>query len=110
MRYWVNLKGVDATHPHDQKQFVEMLEKSILPTFDKLTKLEKERRIIGGGVCAGRREISFIVEAKSNEEVGELIHGLPCWRYVSTRITPLESFEFRFEQDRKAIDNFKKNY
>ena len=110
MKYQVTLSCTGNSIPSsDPKAALAIMEQSILPTLDTLSKWEREKRVFGGCV-AGAREISFVVEAGSNEEVGELVHTLPIWAYVHTEIKPLESFEFRLNQDRKFLNDAKKRY
>jgi muconolactone delta-isomerase len=80
----------------------EQIEKLVLPTFDHLAGLEKEGRI-RGGVAAGARQIVFVVEAKTNEEVDDVIRGMPVWPMVTTEVTPLTAWHKRKSLDERLI-------
>lgn len=110
MRYSVTLSCTGNSFPvTEQKAMLLIMEQAVLPTIETLSKWEREKRIHGGCV-AGAREINFVIDANSNEEVSELVHALPLWSFVKTEIKPLESFEFRFNQDRKILGEIKKHY
>jgi len=51
------------------EEAVKVLEGTILPSFDQLIRLEKEKKILAGGLPVGDRAFAFIVEASSNEEL-----------------------------------------
>jgi muconolactone delta-isomerase len=108
MRYHVKIKAVDSIQPADPRQALERMERAILPSLDSLSKWEKEGKIRGGGIYAGGREGAFVIEAANHDELGEWLGKLPFWPYVETRVTPLESFETRFERDRKVVEEIKK--
>jgi hypothetical protein len=110
MRYSVTLTQTENFNPTgDSKAAAQYIERCVFPSLDALSKWEKEKRVFGG-VVAGAREICFYVDAASNEEVSDLVNQLPLWPFVSTRICPLESFEFRLNQDRKRFNEAKKQY
>ena len=58
-----------------------------------LEALMGDKRVVAGGVPAGQKKHVFIVEAASNDEVTELVQGLPFWLAHQWEITPLESWE-----------------
>lgn len=107
MRYLVEgSKGPGFTSP---EQVVEVLEKGILPTFEALTKLEKEKKIIAGGLPVADRAFVFILEAASHDEADQLLRGIPAWGALQWKVTPLQSFEGRAVQERKALAAIKKS-
>lgn len=91
------------------EETVSVLEKGILPTFDMLEKLEKEKKIISGGLPVAERTFIFILEASSNEEVDQLIRKIPAWGVIDWKVTPLQSFSGRAMQERAVLAELKKN-
>lgn len=87
---------------------LEVLEKGILPTFDALLKLEAEKKIVAGGLLLGDRAFVFIAEAKSNEELDQLLRNLPAWGVLGWQVTALQSFAGRAAQDRDIVRHLKK--
>ena len=110
MLYFVRMESQEATDPRDPKELMNRIEKSVFPSLETLQKLEKDRKILGGGVIAGRRAICCVVEANSNEEVAQIFHDLPIWGFCRTEIHPLETFEGRLNLDRKSLSKIKEQY
>ena len=82
---------------------LDVLEKTILPTFDALLKLEKEGKILAGGLPLGDRAFVFIMEASSHNEVDELIRDLPAWGALKWKVRPLQSFKARADKERSVV-------
>ena len=82
---------------------VEVLEKVVMPTFAALKKLEAKKKILAGGLPVGDRAFVFILEARSNEEVDQLLRDIPMWGSLDWEVTPLLSFSARAAEERKAI-------
>jgi len=77
MKYLVTAtEGPGSSSP---EEMAEMLEQVVLPSFGSLIKLEAENKILAGGLPVGDRAFVFILEADSNEEVDEVLRGLPIW-------------------------------
>ena len=49
----------------------------VMTSIEILAKLEAEGKILAGGLPSTQRRHVFIIEAESNDEVTELIQGLP---------------------------------
>jgi len=101
----IGYDGPGFTSPAEAAQ---VLEKGIIPTFNVLLQLEKEGKILAGGVPVGDRALMFIVQASSNDEVDKLLRNLPAWGALKWKVKPLESFEGRVNQERKVLENLKK--
>lgn len=86
----------------------EVLETIILPSFAALTKLEAAKKILAGGLPVGERTFVFILEARSNEEVDQLLRDIPMWGALEWEVTPLLSFSARAAEERKAIKAIKR--
>ena len=54
-----------------------MLEDEILPSFENIIKLEKEKKILASGIAKRARAGFFIVEAESNYKLTQLLYMLP---------------------------------
>ena len=89
------------------QEVVTILEKGILPTFDRITKLQAEKKIIAGGLPVGDRAFTFIVEAASNDEVDQLLRDLPAWGALNWQVTPLQSFKARAAKERIILQQLK---
>jgi hypothetical protein len=66
----------------------------------------KEKKITGG-CLAGQREVVFILETTSNEQVGSILADLPVWGLVKWDVLPVQSFESADKRDQKVIDRLK---
>ena len=105
MKYLVT--GSEGPGFASREEAIEVLER-ILPTFDALTKLEKERKIVAGGLPVGDRAFVFIAEAASNEELDQLLRSIPAWGVLRWHVTPLQSFAGRAAQERDEVKRLKK--
>lgn len=85
----------------------EVLEKGILPMFDKLAELKAKKKIVAGGLPAGSRTFYLIVEAGTHDEVDKMIRDLPAWGVFSWKVTPLQTLEGRAEMERKILKSLK---
>jgi hypothetical protein len=87
---------------------VQVLEKIILPSLDALIKLEREKKILAGGLPVADRAFVFIVEASSNEELDRLLSEIPMWGALKWKVTALQTFEGRAAQERSVVQQLKK--
>ena len=107
--YLVKGEYVDPGPLLPPDQLTGLLENLIFPSFEAMMKLEKEKKILAGGLLAGKRAVAFILEAKSNEEASQLVHDLPFWGILKWEVTPLERFDFRLKEDKKFLEELKKH-
>jgi len=106
MRYLViGSEGPGFASPQET---IEVLEKVILPTFETLTKLEADKRIVAGGLPVGERAFVFVAEAASHEDLDRLLRGIPAWGVLKWQVTPLQSFAGRAAQEREVVQQLKK--
>jgi len=61
--------------------------------------LQSEVKIVAEGYPLGERAIAFILELDSPEELDALLQGIPFWGITKTKVTPLQDWEARREQD-----------
>ena len=91
MRYLVTMESVDSGEmppPAEQAAFLEAI---VIPSLQALKDWEDGGKI-RGGTLSGRRGAAFVVDAASNEELGDLVQQLPVWSTAEVEITPLDSF------------------
>jgi len=89
------------------EEALEVLQSVILPSFKEILSLEKRKKIIAGGVPVGERTIVFIAEAKSNDELDQMLRKLPMWGELDWEVTPLQTFNGRVKQERQAVKELK---
>lgn len=105
MQYLVHGSGGPGyTSPEETLQ---VLEQGILPTFDYLIGLEKQGKILAGGIPLAERAIVLVVEASSNEEVDRLIRDVPAWGVLDWQVTPLETLSGRAEKEREVVSQLR---
>ena len=74
-------------------QLIQIVAKAILPSLEALKDLQSKGKVLAGGHPVGQRYIVLFMEAESEEEVGELLEGLPLSELGTTSIIELKSFE-----------------
>jgi len=90
------------------EEALEVLQDIILPSFKDLISLEKRNKIIAGGVPVGERTFVFIADAKSNDELDQMLRKLPMWGELDWEVTALQTFNGRARQERQAVKELKK--
>ena len=89
------------------EEVAEVLEKGILPTFDRLLELKAKKKIVAGGLPAGSRMLYLLVEADSHDEIDRMLRDLPAWGVFSWQVTPLQSLEGRAAMERQILRSLK---
>ncbi len=107
MKYLVRMDLIDPGPLLSPQQVAGILENLVVPSFQALVKLEKDGKILAGGLEAGARSGVFIVDAPSHDELSRLLESLPFWGIIKWQVTPLESFEHRIEGVQEAIKHLK---
>lgn len=85
----------------------EVLEKGIIPTFNKLIELKKNKTIVVGGLPAGSRTFYLIMEANSHDEIDKILRDLPAWGVFAWHVKPLQSLEGRAEMEQQNLLSLK---
>jgi hypothetical protein len=106
MRYLVN--GSAGPSSPINEDMIDLLENFILPGFEALKRLESENRLLAGGVPVSERSLVFIIEAQSNEELDQILRGLPFWSILEWQVTPLQGFDGRAFHERKILQQLRK--
>jgi len=107
MRYLVTGDGPGFV---DAEEALDVLENLILPSLDALLELERNGRILGGGVLVGERTFVFIVDVSGHDEIDRLLRGLPMWGAVEWEVTALQTFAGRAAQEREFVDDTKNSF
>lgn len=110
MRYLVNGESATAamtTEQPDPAAAAAMMEAVVIPSLEMLEGWERDGRILSGGILAGRRGVSMVIEADSHDEVNELIAQLPVWPTAQWEVTPLQSFSDRKKHDLGVIERLR---
>ncbi|MFT3865037.1 MAG: muconolactone Delta-isomerase family protein [Solirubrobacterales bacterium] len=97
-RYLVEAEYLDPGPLADPEQQTRISNERVLPGQQALADWEAEGRIVAGGVVAGVRRVVFIIEAESNDQLGDLIGRLPIWGINRWKVEPLQTFAARAAQ------------
>lgn len=89
------------------RETAEVLEQGILPLFDQLLELQKQKKIVAGGLPAGSRTLYLIVDAESNDEVDQMLRDLGAWGVFSWKVTPLQTLKGRADMEREILKALK---
>ena len=106
MRYLVKATGGPGFSSPEEG--LRILESLVLPTFDAIGRLEKEKKILAGGLPVGARELVLIIEAASNEDLDSTLRAIPGWGIFQWVITPLQTVQGRAKIERDAVAAMKK--
>jgi muconolactone delta-isomerase len=106
MRYLVQIESIDSGENMPPRQVAALLEDIVIPTMKVLVEWEKMSKA-KGGILSGRRGAAFVIDAASNEELSDLLRGLPVWGFSEVEITPLDSAEHRIQAETQAAQMMK---
>src|SRR5215204_6236551 len=109
MQDLVTMDFVDPGPLLAPQQLLGMYRTAVLPGYEALSNLESEGKILAGGYPVGERAIAFIVEVDSPKELDALVQGIPFWGIVKTKVTPLQDFEDRRDQDQQFIEQLEQS-
>src|SRR5215212_1809838 len=104
MQYLVTQEFVDPGPLLPPDRFLGMLRSAVLPGHEALINLKSEGKVIAGGFPVGERAIAFIVETDSPTELDALLEAMPFWGIVKTKVTALQAFEDRRNQDQQFAE------
>ncbi len=85
------------------EQLTRFLEEEVMPTFEYLMKLEREKKIFFAATPVGERTLVFIAEAASNEELDEMLRRIPMWPMADVKVTALEPIAVREKEEREYL-------
>lgn len=104
--FLVTLEGENPDPLAAPEEVASFLER-VVAGCNGLAALQKEGKLTGG-LVAGEKKVAFIVKAKSNEEVSQMLINSPFWGFTAATVMPLENFEFRAKVHQQQIDQMKK--
>jgi hypothetical protein len=102
--YLVEFEATQTGTPTSREQTIERLGKLIIPTLESLGSDSKVR---AGGITVGTLAGAFEAEAKSKDEVTELVRALPAWSIMQWKVTQLEIFAHRAEIEKKTVQGLR---
>lgn len=102
--YLVEFEATQAGTPTSREQTIERLGKLVIPTLESLGSDSKVR---AGGITAGTLAGAFVVEAKSKDEVTELLRALPAQGTMQWKVTQLETFAHRADIEKKTVQGLR---
>src|SRR5438045_1487210 len=105
MQYLV--EGTRGTLPPTPEAAIALLENMVLPHFEYLMKLEREGKILAGGLPVGDRAFVLIIETATNDEADRLIRDMPGWPLLEWKVTPLQSVAARADMERQVAQDLK---
>src|SRR4030067_617066 len=100
----VKFEATEAGSPATREQAIELLDKLVVPSLEKLA---KEGRIRAGGLLVGARAGVVVVAEKSHDEGREFVRALPAWGIWNWKVTPLESFAHRADLEKKVVQELR---
>ena len=106
MRYLV--VGTGGPGFASPEEAIEVLESVVLPSFKEFVRLEKAKKIRAGGLPVADRAFVFVAEAKSNDELDQMLRKIPVWGLLDWEVTPLQTFSGRAKQERQILRDLKR--
>jgi muconolactone delta-isomerase len=77
-----------------------------LAALERLLELQRQGRVEGAGIFAGRMGMCFRVDAASNLELHQIVAGLPTFMQSEWQAIPLVSLEDDVEMTRAAVAHY----
>ena|SRR5215216_4672024 len=109
VQYLVTQEFVDPGPLLSLDRLLGMYRSVVLLGHEALINLKSEGKVIAGGYPIGERAIAFIVEADSPKELDSLLQEIPFWGIVKTKVTALQDFEDRRDQDRQFAEQLEQS-
>ena len=106
MKFLVNFEGTDAAISGNPREYASMIEGVLVPSLQTIEKWEREGKVVGG-VYAGERAGSLIMEADSPEELSRTLARLPFWGVVNMNVSSMQSFSAAIEQTKEQMNSLK---
>ena len=92
-QYMVTMNLTKADPLLNMAQLTNIVREAILPSLDRLKDLQSKGKVLAGGHPVGQRYVVLFMEAESEEELHEMLGGLPLSELGETTVTELKSFE-----------------
>ena len=81
-------KPADPQLPVDRLAYI--VREAILPSVEALIPLKAQGRLVTGGYLVGERSMVFVFEADSEDEVREVLEGLPLSGVATAELRPMQ--------------------
>jgi Muconolactone delta-isomerase len=102
--YLVEFETTPTGTTTSRAQQIERIDKLIIPTLESLG---KDGKVRAGGITVDTHAGVFVVEAKSEDEVTELLRALPAQSIMQWKVTQLETFAHRADIERKTVQGLR---
>src|SRR5437762_3051362 len=90
--------------PASPAEAIQVLEGIVIPHFEHVMKLERDKVVLGGGLPVGDRAFVMIIEADDNDEADRIVRDMPAWPVLEWKVTALQSVASRADMERKAVE------
>jgi hypothetical protein len=107
MLYLAQFEYVEPGPTYSPTQVTNMVENAVVASLEAVTQYEKEGKVRAGGVIAGSKGSALIVDVADHNELSSLLQSLAFWSIMKVRVTPLQSFTERFDQEKGAVEFLK---
>jgi Muconolactone delta-isomerase len=102
--YLVEFETTPTGTTTSRAQQIERIDKLVIPTLESLGKDSKVR---AGGITVDTHAGVFVVEAKSEDEVTDLLRALPAQGIMQWKVTQLETFAHRADIEKKTVQELR---
>lgn len=92
MLFLVTGENIDPGYLLPPDLTIQALEQAVVPSFQMLAQWEQQGKL-KGGIFAGERGGSFVLEAGSFEELDSMLNHLPFYPLVKWQVKPLMPFQ-----------------
>lgn len=103
MLYLVQFEYVEPGPMYPPDQVTKMVDRTIVPSLEMVARYQEEGKILAAGVYAGSKGSAMILDVADHDELSQLLQSLPFWSIMRVRITPMQPFAQRHEQERRAV-------
>ena len=92
MQYLVQMEAANWVPLWPPEELGKFIEQVVDPGHNIMEQLKAEGKIVAGGLVVGRRNMTFIAEVATNDELDQLMSRIPWWRHTDTQVTALKSW------------------
>ena len=89
--YFVTMEIKPAGPQLPTDRLAKIVREAILPSIEALIPLQMQGKLLTGGYLVGERSMIFVFEADSEEELREVLGGLPLSGAATTDIKQMRS-------------------
>lgn len=94
------LKLDEESYGGSSEESQAIVSEAVIPSLEKLRRLEKEGKL-KGGFFNGQRAGAMMIDAKSDEDLDKILTDLPIWGIFDFEVVQLESFAEAQKRDEK---------